>query len=86
MVGGLEISDTALRFAVAAPGALRLASVRLAPGILDGGHIKDEAAFAEALSELRARIVGKKARSSLKVNAVVVLSSASIYSQVFDLP
>jgi Tfp pilus assembly protein PilN len=84
LVGGLEISDTALRFV--ASGSTFATSVRLAPGILSGGRIQDEAAFVAALSELRRQILGKKAGTQARVNAVVVLSSIPIYSQVFALP
>lgn len=83
--GGLEVSDTALRFAPSLEDGV-FASVRLAPGVFAEGKIKDETAFREALRELRRQILGPKASGKTPVNAVVSMSSINIYSQVFVLP
>lgn len=85
-LGGLEVSDTALRFVVADGSGLKTASVRLMPGIIALGRIQDEDALAEALRELRKQILGRKAGSKTGVNVIVSLSSVNIYTQMFNLP
>ena len=83
-IGGLEVSDSALRFAHFTGGAWRLVSVRLEPGILDIGKIQNLDKFISALKDLKTKAFpGKKPR---KISVVTSLSSISIYSQVFSLP
>lgn len=84
LVGGLEISDSALRFVASASNFAT--SVRLAPGIVMEGRIQDEDAFLSALRLLRGQILGRKARTKALINTVVTLSSMHIYNQVFSLP
>src|SRR3990167_2864256 len=84
-VGGLEISDSALRYARFDGGKWTTASLRLPPGILEGGALKDKPQFEAALRELKTQIQGT-ARSRRRVGVVVSLSSVNIYSQVFSLP
>ncbi len=57
---GLEVSDQVLRMARADKKGWRMEAVRLAPGVLEKGRIKDAAAFATALEELRMRISGTR--------------------------
>ncbi|MBU6500675.1 MAG: hypothetical protein KGJ89_03570 [Patescibacteria group bacterium] len=84
-VGGVEISDLALRFANFDGENWRISGVRLEPGILDGGKIKNREKFIEALKTLKLQALGEdKARK--KMSIVASLSSISIYSQVFSLP
>ncbi|HTY39810.1 MAG TPA: hypothetical protein VMC43_01835 [Candidatus Paceibacterota bacterium] len=85
IIAGLEIGDTVLRYAVRADGVWQFASLRLPPGIIEDGKVKDYKQFVEALGALRAQIVGPQDKRSL-VNVVVSLSSINIYSQVFSLP
>ena len=84
-VGGLEISDSALRYARFDGEKWITASLRLPPGILEGGALKDKPQFEAALRELKTQIQGT-ARSRRRVGAVVSLSSINVYSQVFSLP
>lgn len=84
VAAGLEISDQVLRIVWADKGGWRMEAVRMAPGILEKGRIKDAAAFATALGELMARIA--PGRRKKKMNVVVSFSSVSIYSQTFTLP
>lgn len=85
LVGGLEVSDTALRFAEWSGGKWTTASLRLPPGLVENGKIKDREQFLAALGELHSQIVGaRKARK--KIGAVVSLGSVDIYSQTFSLP
>lgn len=84
-VGGLEISDTALRYALFEDGRWLVTSLRLPPGILENNQIKDSDQFASALKSFSLQIRDlTKIRS--KINVAVSLSSVDIYSQVFNLP
>ncbi len=82
--GGLEVSDQVLRL-VYSNGAVRnMAAVRLEPGVLENGIIKQPEAFRAALTLLRSKMVGVSPKQ--RVNVTLVLSSVAIYSQVFALP
>lgn len=84
VVGGLDISDSALRFVSSASSFA--ASTRLLPGIVTDGRIQDEAAFLAALAELRRNILGRRSQTGARINTVISLSSTHVYSQVFSLP
>lgn len=81
---GLEVSDQVLRLVYFDRKMWRMEALRLAPGIMEKGKIKDTPAFAAALHELKLKVPSAKGKK--KMNAVVSLSSVSIYSQVFTLP
>jgi hypothetical protein len=85
LVGGLEISDTTLRFVYADGKAWHLDGVRLPPGIMVEGKIKDRARFIAALQALKTRTFGSS-YSKKAVSTIASLSSVNIYSQVFSLP
>ncbi len=86
-VGGLEISDTALRFAVFDGKTWKLTSIRVSPGLMESNRIENRAEFVATAQRLRAQILGEdEAKGRGKINVVVSLSSISIYSQVFGLP
>lgn len=83
-IGGLEISDIAFRFVSFSGGVWHLVVIRLEPGILEGGKIKNREKFISALKDLKSKAFpGKKPR---KISVVTSLSSINIYSQVFSLP
>lgn len=85
VIGGLEIGDIAIRYTLLEGASWRLHSLRLPPGIVDGGAIKDYPQFVAALKSLKSQILGPSdARKEL--NVVVSLSSINVYSQVFSLP
>ena len=86
MIGGLEITDTALRFARYDGSAWRTASLRLPPGIIEGGYVRNHAQLVEALRELAGRVRGPRGGRREPLNVIVSLSSINIYSQVFSLP
>jgi hypothetical protein len=81
---GFEISDQVLRLVYFDRKAWQMEALRLAPGIMEKGKIKDAPAFAAALRELKSKV--RSAKGKKKINVVVSLSSVSIYSQVFTLP
>ncbi len=84
-IGGLEISDTELRFAYFVDGSLKTLALRMPPGIIDSGEIKNYNLLVEALNKLKEMIPadfgGKKT-----VNVVITLGSIHVYTQVFSLP
>ena len=83
-VGGLEISDLALRFMQINGKRTVIASLRLPPGIIEAGIVKDEANFILALKELHKKIAGGV--SKRKFYVIAGLPSEIVYSQVFDIP
>lgn len=84
-IAGLEISDTVLRVASFDKGKWAFSSVRLEPGVMDSGRIKDRGKFIYALKEIKSQVFGR-GWSRERAGVVVSLSSVSIYSQVFNLP
>jgi len=84
-IGGLEISDSFLRFSVWDGSQWLTTALRLPPGIVIGGQIKDRKNFIEALKMFHKQIMGNKMSRS-RISVVVSLSSIGIYTQVFTLP
>lgn len=84
-IGGLEISDTDLRFAYFADNSLQTIGLRIPPGIIEDGDIKNYDLLIEALKKLREMIPPDFGREKT-VNAVITLGSVHIYTQVFSLP
>ena len=81
----LEVSDQVLRFAYFYRNAWQMEAVRLAPGIMEKGVIKDAPAFAAAMRELRSKLPPAKKNKRI-LNIFVAMSSVNMYSQVFTLP
>ena len=84
-IGGLEISDTDLRFAYFMDGSLVTAGLRLPPGIIEDGEIKNYEMLIEALKKLH-ETISPGFRDEKIINAVVTLGSVHVYTQVFSLP
>lgn len=85
MIGGLEVADTALRFVVWDGKTFQMTGLKLPPGVVVGGQLKDREHFIAALKMLHAQILGKR-KHRIKINAIISLSSIGIYTQVFTLP
>ncbi len=81
---GFEVSDQVVRIIYPEKKTIGMAAVVLGPGVMERGVIKDPAAFTAALAALRAKMPARM--QSKKMNVVVTLSSASIYTQSFTLP
>jgi len=82
-ISGLEISDNALRFLTLKNNQVKKqASVNLPAGTLDGGKVVNEKNLIDALRNLRSQI----GRGKRGLPVVVSLSSANIYTQIFNLP
>lgn len=82
-VGGLEISESALHFMQLGDGVMHAAALRLPPGILENGRIKNAPNFVAALKNLRAQIPMPAKR---QVHVVVSLPSEPVYAQAFAMP
>lgn len=85
MIGGLEIADTAVRFVMWDGKVFQVAGLKLPPGVIVAGQLKDRANFVTSLKALHGQILGERKHRS-KLNAIVSLSSISIYTQIFTLP
>lgn len=84
VIGGLEISDTHLRFAFWGGSEWRLTGVRLPPGIMQGNVVLNPEALIQALSVLRKNLHPRHPREL--TNVIITLGSVLPYSQVFTLP
>ena len=82
--GGLEVSDQVLRLVYFDGKTWQMTAIRLEPGTLENGKIKNRDAFVTALSGLKAKVLGTKSKK--KMNVVTAFSSVNVYSQVFTLP
>jgi len=81
-IGGLEISDTAVRFVERRGRAIKTASLKLPPGIITDGRLTDRGLFIEALRGLRAQI-GPKNKNR---HVVIALPPHSVYVEAFSIP
>jgi hypothetical protein len=83
-VGGLEISDTSIRYAVRHGEQWELTGVRLPPGVMERGLVVDHIQFLSAMQALRSSL-SKGGLSQKPLPVVLVLSSAPVYTQAFSL-
>lgn len=85
IIGGLEISDVAIRFLQIGSGnsIIRQEAVRLEPGIIRNGVLKDPARFIAALSELKNKI---EPRAKQSVHVVLSVTGNNVYSNTIFLP
>jgi len=81
VVGGLEISDLNLRFLSVKNKAS--VSLRLPPGIISDGRIKDRKSLISALRSVKNKI---EPRDNKKLSAVLIVPSSVVYTQTFQLP
>ncbi len=82
-IGGLEINESALNFALIKDGELISASLSLPPGVIEEGKVKNAEAFSAALKELHSKITP---RVKKKVYVVATIPEGNLYVQVFNLP
>ena len=83
-MGGLEISDSAIRFLQIEGEKTKTASLRLPPGIVLDGKINDRQNFLAALKAVRLQLAGLK--TGQKVHVIVSLPVSVVYSQSFNIP
>ena len=82
-IGGLEISESDIRFIGFKRGNVFRFGLKLEPGIIEDGKIKNRQGFLSALSKLRAEAAGKTTK---KIYVVVNVSDSDIYTEIFNLP
>ncbi|MDE2019359.1 MAG: hypothetical protein KGJ13_03355 [Patescibacteria group bacterium] len=87
MTGGLEITDQVMRLGIAEGSAWQFYAVRMEPGILEGGKIKDRIRFLEYLAALKAKVFGKPdPKNRKKLHVTVALGETAMFNQIFSLP
>ncbi|MDD4761872.1 MAG: hypothetical protein PHZ25_02535, partial [Candidatus Pacebacteria bacterium] len=84
-VGGLEISESFLRFSLLNGKNFATASLKLPPGIIGKGRIENTQQFKEALKVLKNKISGIYSKKE-KINVIVSLPFSRTYLQVFKIP
>ncbi len=82
-IGGLEISESALRFVRITDGVPLAVSVPLSPGTIVNGILNDRKKFIDALKALHEKITGGEKK---KVFCIVSIPEHTIYSQEIDIP
>ncbi|OGY59769.1 MAG: hypothetical protein A3B23_03615 [Candidatus Colwellbacteria bacterium RIFCSPLOWO2_01_FULL_48_10] len=88
-IGGLQITNSSIRFMEFTRDrkthglAVKSASLRLPPGIVESGRIKDQPNFVMALRNLRAQVVPKGGKM---VNVVLTIPAGDVYVEAFNLP
>lgn len=82
-IGGLEISDSDLRFVFIDENKLFLTSLKLPVGIVKEGKIQDADNFKLALAKLHSQITPKTKK---KIYVVVNIGDINTYAQIFNLP
>lgn len=81
-IGGLEITDTKLRYVAMNDGRVKHLSYRLSAGVIEGGKVKDKAKLISSLIEFHKQI----GRLKKPINVVVSISASNVYTQIFNLP
>lgn len=82
-IGGLSITDSAIRFFfVGDDGKTKMSSLRLPPGIVDKGRVKDKKELAQAIRKVHNNVFAY----SRDVHIILSLSQRDVYTQVFTLP
>lgn len=82
-VGGLEISDSHLRFLRIDGGKFISASLRLPPGIISEGKLLNRNFLLEALKSLKRQL---KVKQQAVFPVIVSLPAASVFTQSFSIP
>lgn len=82
LVGGLEISDSILRFARFARRGIQKFDVQILPGVVVNGKIRDRREFMAALKKLRAQIDF----SGHAVYVAVSLPASVVQTRIFPIP
>lgn len=83
--GGIEITDQVIRISYFDGKSWQLKALKIAPGIIVDGKIKDKEAFHSVILELKSEFFNGKSKRK-NIDVVLCISSANIYSQVFSLP
>ncbi|MBI3589453.1 MAG: hypothetical protein HY093_03545 [Candidatus Liptonbacteria bacterium] len=84
-VGGLEIADSALRFARFIGREWQMVSLRLPPGVVKAGQVADYGQLVLTLKQLKGQLP-HAGSDRQNISAVVCLGSLNVYTQVMSLP
>jgi len=82
-IGGLQITDFAIRYVQFKGGGAIRGSLKLQPGVVSGGRIKNKETFVAALSELHRRVHSNSRQS---ISVVLSLQIVNVYVQPFSVP
>ena len=74
-IGGLEISDSYLRFVLIKERKVDFFSIKLPPGIVENGKVKDQSGLLLLLKALHSKITYKKNK---KIYAIIGISDENI--------
>lgn len=88
VVSGLQITNSALRFLHLKLDrgnlfVVKNASLRLPPGIIESGAIKDRANFVSALNKLHGQI---EVNPQKNINVILTIPTGDVYAQAFNVP
>lgn len=81
-IGGLSISDTSLKFLLIRGNTIIQASLKIPPGIVETGRIKNKKDFVRALQNIHLQIGPLKK----PLPVILTLPSNLVYSQPFSVP
>lgn len=81
-IGGLEISDAYLRFVFFNNKKADFISVKLPPGVIEGGRIKDKEQFFLSVSNFYGKLPDNKKKKYIIAN----ISDVNVYTETFSLP
>jgi hypothetical protein len=82
-VGGLQITDSMIRFSQFKDGEVRSLGWRLPPGILEKGEVKEANKLLLAFEEIHRRLTPLKTK---EINVILTVSPAEVYLQPIILP
>ncbi len=83
-IDGLQVSDGSLEYVFLEEGVPHVAAVRVPPGVLENGIVKDSERFKEVLGRLHAMVMPQDPDRSAKVT--LVLPEGLVYTQSFQIP
>lgn len=81
-IGGLEITDSYIRFVVIKGKKADFISAKLDPGIIEDGKIKDKEKLRVILAGFHDQMIGKKK----KIWIIASISDSNVYTEMFALP
>ena len=81
-IGGLEVTDSYLRYVAIKGKKADFISTKLAPGIIEDGKIKDKDKLLGVLKGFHDQVVGKKKKAWV----IASISDSNVYTEMFALP
>lgn len=81
-IGGLSISDTSLKFLLIKGNSIVQASLKIPPGIIETGRVKNKKDFVAALQNIHEQVAPLKK----PLPVILTLPSSLVYSQPFLVP